>query len=143
MFSKSLQWRLVFIIVAITFVLLSVRLGFLNYKVEGYFYNDFKKSISDNYATLNINEQMTSEELLERFKKIPFILSQFISSIKSYTLIKDGTYEIIYSSDIWYQEDEAGFRNEILKSRNLMVVISGESEGKGKIHHKNFKRRFL
>jgi len=142
MFSKSLQWRLVFIIAAITFVLLSVVWVFLNYKVEDIFYNDFKKSISDNYATLNINEQMTSEELLERFKEDPVILSQFISSIKSYTLIKDGTYEIIYSSDIWYQEDEAGFRNEILKSRNLMVVISGESEGKGKYITKTSKGDF-
>ena len=142
MFSRSLQWRLVFIIVAITFVLMSVVWVFLNYKVEDIFYNDFKKSISDNYATLNINEQMTSEELLIRFKEDPVILSQFISSIKSYTLIKDETFEILYSSDIWYLEDEIGFRNEILKSRNLMVVISGEGEGKGKYLTKTAKGDF-
>lgn len=142
MFSGSLQWRLVFIIVAITFVLMSVIWVFLNYKVDDIFYNDFKKSISDNYATLNINEKMTSKELLERFQEDPVILSQFISSIKSYTLIKDGTYDIIYSSDVWYQEDKTGFRNEILKSRNLMEVIAGAGEGKGKYLTKSSKGDF-
>jgi len=142
MFSGSLQWRLVFIIVAITFVLMSVVWVFLNYKVDDIFYNDFKKSISDNYATLNINERMTGEELLERFREDPVILSQFISSMKSYTIIKDGTYEIIYSSDVWYLEDETGFRNEILKSRNLMSVIAGAGEGKGKYLTKPAKGDF-
>jgi len=142
MFSGSLQWRLVFIIVAITFILMSVIWVFLNYKVDDIFYNDFKKSISDNYATLNINEKMTAEELLVRFKEDPVILSQFISSMKSYTLIEDRTYKILYSSDIWYLEDEIGFRNEILKSRNLMAVISGEDEGKGKFLTKSSKGDF-
>jgi len=142
MFSGSLQWRLVFIIVAITFVLMSVVWVFLNYKVDDIFYNDFKKSISDNYATLNINERMTGAELLERFREDPVILSQFISSMKSYTIIKDGTYEIIYSSDIWYLEDETGFRNEIFKSRNLMEVIAGAGEGNGKFLTKSSKGDF-
>ncbi|UZQ85640.1 cell wall metabolism sensor histidine kinase WalK [Thermoclostridium stercorarium] len=142
MFSGSLQWRLVFIIVAITFVLMSVIWVFLNYKVDDIFYNDFKKSISDNYATLNISEKMTCRELLDRFQEDPVILSQFISSLKSYTIIKDGTYEIVYSSDIWYQEDKTGFRNEIMKSRNLMAVMAGASEGKGKYLTKSSKGDF-
>lgn len=142
MFSKSLQWRLVFIIAAITFILMSVIWVFLNYKVEDIFYNDFRKTVSDNYATLNINDQMTADELLERFKEDPVILSQFISSIKSYTLIKDGTYDIIYSSDKWYMEDATGFRNAIFKSRNLMAVISGEDEGRGKHLTKSLKGNF-
>lgn len=142
MFSRSLQWRLVFIIAAITFVLMSVIWVFLNYKVEDIFYKDFKKTVSDNYATLNINEQMNAEDILTRFKEDPVILSQFISSIKSYTLIKDGTYEILFSSDKWYLEDDVGFRNEILKSRNLMAVISGEGEGKGRYLTKTSKGDF-
>ncbi len=142
MFSRSLQWRLVFIIVIIIFIFLSVIWVFLNYKVEDNFYNDFTKTISDNYATLNISEQMTAEELLTCFEEDPVVLSQFISSIKSYTLIKDETYEILYSSDERHSEDGNSFRNEVLKSKNMMTVISSENEGKGKYITKSEKGDF-
>ena len=125
MFLRSLQWRLIIIIATITFILMSVIWVFLTYKVEDIFYNDFKGTSSRNYATLNINNNMSAEELISRLEDDPVILSQLVSEVKSYTIINASDLKIIYSSDVLYEEDKIEFRNEILKSENLMSVING------------------
>jgi two-component system sensor histidine kinase VicK len=132
MFLRSLQWRLIIIIATITFILMSVIWVFLTYKVEDIFYNDFKGTISRNYATLNINNNMSAEELISRLEDDPVILSQLVSEVKSYTIINASDLKIIYSSDVLYEEDKIEFRNEILKSENLMSVINGNSVGEKK-----------
>lgn len=132
MFSRSLQWRLIIIIATITFILMSVIWVFLTYKVEDIFYNDFKGTISRNYATLNITSNMSAEELISRLEDDPVILSQLVSEVKSYTIINANTLEIIYSSDALYGRDKIEFRNEILKSENLMSAINGNSVGEKK-----------
>ncbi len=142
MFSKSIQWRLVIIIVAITFILMSVIWVFLIYKVEDIFYNDFKGTISRNYATLDIHENMTVEELQLKLNDDPNILSQIISEVKSYTIIKSSTLEIVFSSDALYEKDSMEFKNQILKSENLMVVINGENTGESKTVTKSLNGDF-
>lgn len=132
MFSKSLQWRLVIIIVTITFVLMSVIWVFLNYKVEDIFYDEFKTTISNNYSILGINESMTEAELEWRLRDDPNILSQLTGFDKSYTIIKGSTLEILYSSDTLYEENGINFRNEIFKSQNLINVINGAMTGEDK-----------
>ncbi len=132
MLSRSLQWRLVIIIVAITFVLMSVVWVFLNYKVEDIFYNDFKGTISNYYNTLNIRENMTVDELERRIEEEAIIKSQLYSTEKSYTILKKSTLEILYSSDELYEENNIDFRNEILKSENLMSVINSADTGEEK-----------
>lgn len=132
MFSRSLQWRLVIIIVTITFVLMSVIWVFLNYKVEDIFYNDFKTTILNNYEILGIKENMSEPELEVRLREDPNILSQLIGFDRSYTIIKGSNYEILYSSDELYEENKVKFRNEIFKSQNLMSVINGNNTGEGK-----------
>lgn len=132
MFSRSLQWRLVIIIVTITFVLMSVIWVFLNYKVEDIFYNDFRESIINNYAVLNVNEAMTADELLELIEEEPYTLSQFIGTERSFTVLKGSTHEIIHSSDELWGKNKIDFRNEIMKSDNLWAVINGSIEGKEK-----------
>lgn len=132
MFSRSLQWRLVIIIVTITFVLMSVIWVFLNYKVEDIFYYEFKTTISNNYSILGINEAMKETELEWRLKDDPNILSQLMGVDKSYTIIKGSTLEILYSSDVLYEENKVNFRNEIFKSQNLINVINGATTGEEK-----------
>lgn len=132
MFLRSLQWRLVIIILAITFVLMAVIWVFLNYKVEDIFYNDFRETISDNYATLKITERMTVNELILRFGEDPYILSQLVSKDKSYTVLSQETLEILYSSDRQFIENKTDFRNQIMKSKNFIAVYNGLGEGKGK-----------
>lgn len=130
-FLRSLQWRLVIIFVLITFVLMSVIWVFLTFKVEDIFYNDFRETVTDNYAFLNINENMTIDELLKGLQE-PYTLSQLAGKEKSYTVIRQDTHEIVYSSDALYSENAIDFRNQILKSENMMSVIGGEPEGKSK-----------
>lgn len=132
MVSRSLQWRLVIIIVAITFVLMTVIWVFLDYKVEDIFYNDFKNTVTDNYAVLNINENMTLEDLKKQLEEDPYTLSQLVGREKSLTILNRDTQEIVYSRDVLYDKNEIDFRNEILKSENMMAVISGAPEGKAK-----------
>ncbi|NLY18071.1 MAG: cell wall metabolism sensor histidine kinase WalK [Clostridiaceae bacterium] len=132
MFSKSLQWRLVIIIVTITFVLMSVIWVFLNYKVEDIFYYEFKTTILNNYSILGINESMSETELEWRLMDDPNILSQLTGFDKSYTIINGSTLEIIYSSDVLYEENKVNFRNEIFKSQNLINVINGAMTGEEK-----------
>ena len=132
MFLKSLQWRLVIIIVTITFVLMSIIWVFLNYKVEDIFYNEFKTTISNNYSILGINERMSETELEWRLRDDPNILSQLTGFDKSYTIIKGSTFEILYSSDVLYEENKVNFRNEIFKSQNLISVINGKTAGEEK-----------
>jgi two-component system sensor histidine kinase VicK len=142
MFARSLQWRLVIIIVTITFVLMSVIWVFLIYRVEDIFYNDFKDTITDNYAILNINENMTVQDLLKRLEEEPYTLSQLIGAHKSFTIVRDSNLEIVYSSDVQYEENKTEFRNTILKSKNMMAVINDANEGKGKSITKSKKGDF-
>ena len=72
------------------------------------------------------------EELIVRLKEEPYTLSQIAGREKSYTVIKGSTFEIIDSSDILYEENKVNFRNEIMKSDNLMAVINGANEGQDK-----------
>lgn len=130
-FLRSLQWRLVIIIVLITFVLMSVIWVFLTFKVEDIFYNDFRDTVTDNYAFLNINDDMTISELLDGLRE-PYTLSQLAGKEKSYTVIREDSHEIVYSSDEYYAENAIEFRNQILKSENMMSVIGGDTEGKDK-----------
>ena len=128
-FFRSLQWRLVIIIVLITFVLMSVIWVFLTLKVEDIFYNDFRDTVTDNLAFLNTNENMTVNAL-QKFLQEPYTLSQLAGKEKSYTVIRGDTHEIVYSSDALYTDNAIDFRNQILKSENMMSVIGGNAEGK-------------
>ena len=140
-FLRSLQWRLVIIIVLITFVLMSVIWVFLTFKVEDIFYNDFRDTVTDNYAFLNINDDMTVDELLDGLKE-PYTLSQLAGKEKSYTVIRQDSYAIVYSSDALYAENAVDFRNQILKSENMMSVMGGDAEGKDKRITRSLKGDF-
>ncbi|MCX7772957.1 MAG: cell wall metabolism sensor histidine kinase WalK [Clostridia bacterium] len=134
-FLRSIQWRLIVILVLITFVLMSVVWVFLNIKVESVFYSDFKSSIETSYNALKLDPQTTAYETLkDSLETDPVIMGVIRSVDKSFTIIDQNTTEIKYSSDPLYKEDPQRFRNEIFKSENLLSVLSNST---GKITGEN------
>jgi len=124
-FFRSIQWRLVLILMLTTFVLMSVVWFFLNARVENIFYEDFKTNIETNYDALGINQDNTDyQKLLKDLKENPIIAGFIHGPDKSYTVIDKGTAEILYTSDVLYQTDKIQFRNDIFKSENLLQVLS-------------------
>ncbi len=124
-FFRSIQWRLVLILMLTTFVLMSIVWVFLNVRVENIFYEDFKTNIETNYNALNINEENTEyQNLLKDLKENALIAGFIHGPDKSYTIFDKSTAEILYTSDVLYQKDKIQFRNEIFKSDNLLYVLS-------------------
>jgi len=120
---------------------MSVIWVFLTLTVADIFYNDFTDTVTDNYAFLNINENMTVSTLLKSLEE-PYTLSQLAGKEKSYTVIRGDSHEIVYSSDALYTENAVDFRNQILKSENMMSVIGGDAEGKDKKITRSMKGDF-
>ena len=73
-FFRSIQWRLVIILVLVTFILMTVVWVFLNMQVESIFYRDFKNNIETNYKALGINgDDITIDQLLSILQSNPVI----------------------------------------------------------------------
>lgn len=122
---RSIQWRLMIILMLITFVLMSVVWVFLNFQVENIFYSDFKEGIESKYNALGINELNTDyKQLLNTLQTNPLVAGVILGEDKSYTIIDKKTGDILYSSDLAYQADKIQFRNDIFKSENLLAVMS-------------------
>ena len=117
----SIQWRLVAILISITFVLITVVWVFLNLQVERIFYTDFKESIERNYSALSIDQNTTEKQLEDTLKSNPIISGLIRSLDKSFTIIRKSDEAIVYSSD--QNKDMAQFRTEIFKSENLLAVL--------------------
>jgi len=131
MFFRSIQWRLVFILFLITFVLITVVWVFLNLKVERSFYDSFKNEIAGNYASLQIQDTIKTKELENRLRTDPVITGLILGTYKSFTMIDKNTGEVLYSSDPVYQdiERQPEFRAAIFRSVNLLSVMDGDKEG--------------
>lgn len=123
-FLRSIQWRLVVILVLITFVLMTVVWVVLNFRVESIFYDDFKGPIKTNYKALNINKDKHDlEHLVGELRENPLITGFIMAPGKSYTIIDKHTGQIVHSSDELCQKNEEQFRKEIFKSQNLVSVL--------------------
>jgi two-component system sensor histidine kinase VicK len=124
-FTRSIQWRLMIILMLITLILMSVIWVFLNFQVESIFYSDFKDGIESKYNALGIDESSTDlNKLLNTLQTNPLVAGVILGEDKSYTIIDKKTGEIRYSSDLAYQADKIQFRNDIFKSENLLAVMS-------------------
>ena len=143
-FLKSIRWRLVIILIMITFALMTVVWVFLNFQVEKTFYNDFKETIARNYENLleanEITPEMTMKEVSSILRSDPRLTGIVISRDKSFTIINKETGEIVDSSDPQYVDTDPqvrkAFENAIFRSENLVFVLSqpghdavGESQG--------------
>ncbi|HHY65515.1 MAG TPA: cell wall metabolism sensor histidine kinase WalK, partial [Clostridiaceae bacterium] len=121
---RSIQWRLVIILMLTTFVLMSVVWVFLNSRVEKIFYSDFRENIERYYGELGITEETDYNTLLYQLRNNILIAGSIMGPDKSFTILDKDSAEILYSSDELYQVDQDSFRNEIFKSENLLSVLS-------------------
>ena len=69
MFFRSIQWRLIFILALITFILLTVVWVFLNYQVEQSYYDSFREEIAGRYESLEIDSSVTVDGLRARIAR--------------------------------------------------------------------------
>jgi len=123
-FFRSIQWRLVAILVSTTLILMSVIWVFLNFQLGNIFYADFREGIERNYEELSINENTSYEDLEYKLINDPRISGLIRGLDKSFTIIRKSDEVIMYSSDQYYQKDKVGFRNEIYKSENLLAALT-------------------
>ena len=130
MFPKSIQWRLVFIVITIALVLITVVWVSLSFQVEEIFYNSFKGDIEKAFQNLPINESTDLKALEETLKMNPIISGIIKGQHRSFTIIDKKTNTIVFSSDPSYQESNSEiFRNEIYKSETLISVVAGAEKG--------------
>ena len=136
MFFRTIQWRLIFILSMITFVLMTVVWIFLNFQVERSFYDSFKDDIARNYDSLGIKDTATAETLRKRLTTDAVITGLILGEYKSFTMLDKATGDIYYSSDPAYQgvARQAQFKTAIYKSVNLLAVLGGEPEGLQPVH---------
>lgn len=136
MVFRSIQWRVIFILSMITFVLMTVIWVFLNFQVERSFYDSFKDDIARNYDSLGIKDTATVEVLRKRLTTDAVITGLILGEYKSFTMLDKSSGDILYSSDPVYQEvaRQAQFRAAIFKSINLVAVMDGAAEGLQPVH---------
>jgi two-component system sensor histidine kinase VicK len=139
LFFRSIQWRLVTILVSIIVVLMTVVWVILNFQVEKIFYADFKDSIERNYSYLSISSDATVDDLKKELTGNAFIAGHILGEGKSFTIIRKSDGAIVHSSDRNYQADPARFRIEIFKSENLIAVmpVSGGASTGSKMTYTN------
>lgn len=131
MFFRSIQWRLIFILALIAFILLTVVWVFLNYQVEQSYYDSFREEIAGRYESLEIDAAVTVEGLREKLTSDLSMASLILGDYRSFTLIDKKSGEILHSSDPAWQEaaSQAQFRTAIFQSVNLLSVLDGAEEG--------------
>lgn len=126
MFLKSLQWRLVVIITAVTITLMVFVGVFLNKQAQTNYYTSFKNSIDSGLANLKFPDDISLQQLQEELS--PEVARSFFAINEDYKsfAILDMTGKIIYASgDVKYSNREKDFQDEILTSNNLLKVLGG------------------
>lgn len=132
-FARSLQWRLVFIFIAMT-VCLTIPISFLLKKqIEYTYYDAFKNSI-DNDGTRewklqdNADIDMVMNDLDINGGRKGVLLFNINTVNKTYTVYDKRTHSF-RSSDQRFYEDKNRFELEILSSENFVQAVAGKPSG--------------
>lgn len=126
MFLKSLQWRLVVIITAVTITLMVFVGVFLNKQAQTNYSTSFKESIDDGFEKWSYPNDISYNQLQEELSTIMarsfFAINE---EYKSYAIL-DMTGKIVYAyGDKKFSGREAAYQDEILTSSNLLKVMGG------------------
>jgi two-component system, OmpR family, sensor histidine kinase VicK len=151
--SRSLQWKLVFIFIAITLFLMIFVNVFLNNRVNSFYYTSFVDTINDGFKNwTTVSENPKASEIEYDFKeKKNHVYNFLISDTLSVTVVDKKTKAIVYSSDRDYLdnrkasgEDTTQFLNFVLSSENFIEVQEGAQTGalNKKLNHYNERDYF-
>lgn len=137
MVLRSLQWRLVAILILLTVVLMIFVGVLLNKSVESMHYYTFKERVEVGFNNWGIKDMYNPglDDLVNYLKNPRNAILDFslTNKYKSYSII-DMDGKIIYSSDSGYKENGDKFKTEILKSENLLAVMAGKKLGDSRTH---------
>lgn len=127
---RSLQWRLVIIIIAITISLMFFVAIFLNNQVESIYYNNFKNAIDRGFDVWKADKSFSVGQLKEELAENKVAKSDFAinEDYKSYAIV-EKTGKILHAAGKKYDEDITRYQNEILSSMNLLAVLGDKVTG--------------
>jgi len=134
--ARSLQWRLVIILVLITFSLV-IPIGLtLNMRVETSYYDNFKRSIDNGFSKWKLDDNSDKKAIKNSLDNHNEAISYFyINSInKTYTIydIKSGSVYFSTDTDLTTENPDANLN--LLKSQNFLSVLSKGQNSKKLIH---------
>lgn len=127
MFLRSLQWRLVSIITAVTIALMVFVGIFLNKEVEGNYYKSFKKSITNGFKYWSYDGSWTYDKLKHELSNNDGARDNFniTEDYKSFAILTmDGA--IKYAAGKKFSERDQSYQSEVLSSYNLLEVLKGK-----------------
>lgn len=136
---RSLQWRLVFIFIAMTICLIIPISLLLKFQVETSYYEAFKEDIERGAQAWNIKPDSSLDDLmydlsLEGNKNV--YLFNIYSKNKTYTIYDKSTNEI-RSTDKRFEIDPANFELEMLNSSNFISALAGNPGDKRNMYRSN------
>lgn len=124
---RSLQWRLVFIFVLMSFALMISASVSLNYFMQSMYYDAFKKRIEKGFEEWSIKDNLSREEIVKYLRDDKNSIFLFwTNEYKTYTIVDKNTNEIIYSSEKLFESDNEKLFNEILQSRNYIEALANK-----------------
>jgi two-component system sensor histidine kinase VicK len=125
-FFRSLQWRLVFIITAVT-VTMMVFIGiFLNKQAQTSYYDSFRASIEQGFSEWGNHENISLKELSNELGEGNRVAAGYFAineKYKSFAILDMGG-NIKFARGKKYSDNPDTYQNEILSSANLLNVLN-------------------
>lgn len=132
---RSLQWRLVSIFILIILSLMIVIWVFLNNEVELFQYNNFTSGIEKGFTNWDLKSMQDIKDVEYDLKKKDSNAAFYFSLANEFitwTIIDRNNPDlIVYSSNSLYKSSKQGekeFLKQILKSNNLLTVLSPDGK---------------
>lgn len=128
---KSLQWRLVLILILIIVALMFFVGVTLNGRVQSSYYKVFEDKIKSGLDNWDIIKgKPTAEDIYNDLsEKRHSIITFRTSDGFSLTVLDKASNKVVYSSDTRYADNHDQFSYQILKSENLNAVMAGGDKG--------------
>lgn len=139
-FFKSLQWRLVFILISMTVVLMVFVAVYLNVSVESSSYDSFRKDMEEGLRNWDMKDDPSDAEVLKYLKDDKYARVLFpITVDETLTVYNSNTATVVYTWDKRYDtnlpQDAQRLQNEIETSPNYIRALRSGTGDIKKVTH--------